>query len=107
MGPILEKYDALLCPTLAVSSLPVGHDDTGTDLKINGKSVNNYLGWTLTWCFNNMAWCPVMSVPSGFGSSGMPTGLQIVGRTFDDQSVFRIANALESIKPWSTKRPKI
>ena len=107
LGPILEKYDALVCPTLAVSSLPVGHNDTGTDLKINGKNVDNYLGWTLTWCFNNMAWCPVMSVPSGFGSSGMPTGLQIVGRTFDDQSVFRIASALESIKPWSAKKPKI
>jgi len=42
-----------------------------------------------------MAWCPVMSVPSGFGDRGMPTGLQIVGRTFDDPTVFRIATAFE------------
>jgi amidase len=107
LGPILEKYDALICPTLAVSALPVEHDDMGTDLTINGKSVNNYLGWTLTWCFNNMAWCPVMSVPSGFGATGMPTGLQIVGRTFDDPTVFRLAAAFEQARPWLDKRPKI
>ena len=107
LGPILEKYDALICPTLAVSSLPVEHDDTGNNLKINGKKIDNYVGWALTWCFNNMAWCPVMSVPSGFGNNGMPTGLQIVGRTFDDQTVFKVARSIEVGKPWTNKRPKI
>ncbi|MEC9248290.1 MAG: amidase [Pseudomonadota bacterium] len=107
LGPILEKYDALICPTLAVSSLPVEHDDTSNSLKINGKKIDSYVGWALTWCFNNMAWCPVMSVPSGFGNNGMPTGLQIVGRTFDDQTVFKIARSIEVGKPWANKRPKI
>ena len=107
LGPILEKYDALVCPTLAVSSLPVEHDDGGTDLTINGKSVSNYVGWSSTWAFNNMAWCPVMSVPSGFGKGGMPTGLQIVGRTFDDPTVFQIASAFEKSRPWLGTRPKI
>lgn len=107
LGPILEKYDALVCPTLAVSSLPVEHDDGGTDFTINGRPISNYVGWTLTWAFNNMAWCPVMSVPSGFGDGGMPTGLQIVGRTFDDATVFRIAAAFEKARPWRDRRPKI
>ena len=107
LGPILEKYDALVCPTLGVSCLPVEHDDGGTDLTINGKPASNYVGWSTTWAFNNMAWCPVMSVPSGFGAGGMPTGLQIVGRTFDDPTVFRIASAFEKSRPWLTHRPKI
>ena len=107
LGPILEKYDALVCPTLAISSLPVEHDDMSTDFRINGKPINSYVGWSSTWAFNNMAWCPVMSVPSGFGDGAMPTGLQIVGRTFDDTSVFRIAAAFEKSRPWRGTRPKI
>jgi Asp-tRNA(Asn)/Glu-tRNA(Gln) amidotransferase A subunit family amidase len=107
LGPILEKYDALICPTLAISSLPNTHNEGATDFTINGKSVNNYLGWSLTFPFNNLNWCPVMSIPSGFGDDNMPTGLQICGRTFDDASVFQIAGALEKSRPWSKVRPDL
>jgi Asp-tRNA(Asn)/Glu-tRNA(Gln) amidotransferase A subunit family amidase len=40
--------------------------------------------------------CPVMGVPSGFASNGIPTGIQIVGRTFDDLSVFQTAHDYEA-----------
>jgi Asp-tRNA(Asn)/Glu-tRNA(Gln) amidotransferase A subunit family amidase len=87
--------------------MPADWDDTTTDFQINGVPINGYLGWIMTWCFNSMAWCPVMSVPSGFGDDGMPTGLQIVGRTYDDPGVFRIASAFEKTRPWRGTRPKI
>ena len=47
-----------------------------------------------------------MSVPSGFAANGVPTGVQIVGRTFEDASVFRAASAYERLRPWlgSTQR---
>ena len=48
-----------------------------------------------------------MSIPSGFSDGGMPTGLQIVGQTYDDPGVFRIAAALEKARPWRGTRPKI
>jgi len=54
--------------------------------------------------------CPVMSVPSGFAPTGVPTGLSIVGRAYDDVSVFRAAAAFEKAKPWldtNERRPKI
>ncbi|CAN5614274.1 hypothetical protein BH23CHL5_BH23CHL5_13340 [soil metagenome] len=41
-----------------------------------------------------------MSVPSGFSAEGVPTGVQVVGRTYDDVSVFRAAAALERMRPW-------
>lgn len=107
LGPILEKYDALICPTMAVSGLPVEHDNLDENFTINGKRVPAYVGWALTYPFNAMSWCPVASVPSGFGDNGMPTGLQIVGRTFDDLSVFRIAAAFERARPWRATRPNI
>ena len=107
LGPLLEKYEALICPTLALSSLPADHDSGGNSLTINGTRVPDYLGWALTYPFNLMAWCPAMSIPSGFGDQDTPTGLQIVGRTFDDMNVFRIAAALERARPWLGRRPAL
>jgi aspartyl-tRNA(Asn)/glutamyl-tRNA(Gln) amidotransferase subunit A len=51
-----------------------------------------------------------MSVPSGFARSGVPTGVSIVGRTYDDVSVFRAAAAYERVRPWldaPERRPKL
>ncbi len=107
LGPILDKYDALICPTTAVPGLPAEHDDGGTDFKINGKPAMAYLDWAMTYPFNLMSWCPVASVPTGFGKAGTPTGLQIVGPTFDDAKVFQIAAAYERARPWRDQRPKI
>jgi len=55
--------------------------------------------------------CPVLAVPSGQASSGVPTGIQIVGRTFDDSRVFRAGLAYEhSVGGWfiaKGKRPQL
>jgi Asp-tRNA(Asn)/Glu-tRNA(Gln) amidotransferase A subunit family amidase len=50
--------------------------------------------------FNIASRCPVMSVPSGLARNGVPTGLSIVGKTFDDVSVFAVASAFEKAQPW-------
>ena len=64
----------------------------------------------MTYPFNMLSRCPVMSLPSGFASNGVPTGIQIVGRTFDDVSVFRTAAAYERAAPvldWGAVRPEL
>jgi aspartyl-tRNA(Asn)/glutamyl-tRNA(Gln) amidotransferase subunit A len=66
-----------------------------------------YVQWILTYPFNMMSQCPVASIPSGMSSLGIPTGLQIVGRTFDDLSVFRAAAAFEDARPWRSRRPSL
>jgi Asp-tRNA(Asn)/Glu-tRNA(Gln) amidotransferase A subunit family amidase len=43
----------------------------------------------------------VMSVPSGLSRAGVPTGLSIVGRTYDDVTVFRVAAAHEARSTWT------
>ena len=100
LGPTLEKYRLLICPTLAVPAVAAEHDPTDTSFAINGVKVDPMIGWCLTYPFNTMSRCPVMSVPSGFAESGVPTGIQIVGRTYDDVSVFRAAAAYEAARPW-------
>jgi len=109
LGPILEKYRILLCPTLAVPAVPADHNPARDRVEINGVEVAPELGWCLTYPFNMMSRCPVLSVPSGQAANGVPTGVQIVGRTYDDVSVFRAAAALEAADPWYTaaRRPKL
>jgi len=52
----------------------------------------------------NMSEQPAISVPCGFTAAGLPIGLQIIGRRFDDLGVLRVARAFERIRaplrPW-------
>jgi len=66
-----------------------------------------YLGLDMTSLFNNVSQCPALSVPSGFTGDGLPTGLQIVGRRFDDLTVLDIGAALERAEPWAGRRPTV
>jgi len=110
LGKLLQRYRLLLCPTLPVPSVKAGEDYVDTPLVINGKPQPTIEHWLMTICFNMMSRCPVMSVPSGFAGTGVPTGLSIVGRTYDDVSVFRAAAAFERAQPWldvPARRPKL
>ncbi len=114
LAPILDSHDILVCPTNALPALPIDHDLENTDFRINGKplTISNqpgdiYVQWQLNYPFNLVPECPVASVPSGFAASGVPTGIQIVGRTFDDISVFRAAADYERVRRWDRFRPKI
>lgn len=55
----------------------------------------------------NMSWNPAASVPCGFTPAGLPVGLQIVGKRFDDLGVLQAAAAFEAIQPWADRRPKL
>ena len=107
LQPILASHDILICPTLAVPAVKADHNDADPNFSINGKPIQAYVGWVMTHGFNLVSQCPVMSVPTGFSSYGIPTGLQIVGSPFDDMSVFRAAANFEAAKPWFDKRPLI
>ncbi len=96
LGPLLETYDVLVCPTNAIPAAPAAHDPSVDELRVNGVSVDPVLGWVMTYPFNLLSRCPVMSVPSGRAANGVPTGIQIVGRTYDDVAVFRAAAAYEA-----------
>ena len=95
LGPILERYNVLICPTTAIPAVPAEFDPTKDNLEINNKEVNKMLGWCMTTPFNTMSRCPVLTVPSGRASNGVPTGIQIVGRTYCDEDVFQAGLAYE------------
>ena len=99
MGPILQEHDVFVCPTLSIGCAPAEHDATQPGFTVAGREVDGEYGWVLTHQFNMLHNCPVMSVPSGRDRHGVPTGLQIVGRTFDDPAVFEAAMLYEAAAP--------
>ncbi len=100
-GPIMEKHDVFICPTTALPAVPADFDQSRDKVRINGRPVDPMLGWVMTAPFNTLSRCPVITVPSGRAKTGVPTGIQIVGRTYRDADVFRAAMAYEAATgPW-------
>ncbi|MBJ7343242.1 MAG: hypothetical protein JHC46_06620, partial [Solirubrobacteraceae bacterium] len=75
-------------------------------ISVDDRDLQWYFDGLLTTVFNVLSRCPVLNVPSGFADNGVPTGVQIAGRTYDDQTVFRIGAALEQVRPWMDTRAR-
>ena len=98
-----SRYDLLLTPTVSCPPFKVGIDNP---TEIAGRPIPDY-GWIpFTYPFN-LTGQPAASVPCGFTKDGLPVGLQIVGRRFDDVTVLRAAACFEKAQPWAGKRPPI
>ncbi len=104
LAAILARYDALIAPTMAQSPPPVEHKASE---KAGYDASGRFTGRYMTEPFNLVGQCPVISVPSGFTAKGLPTGLSICGRRFDDRGVLEVASALERLRPWAGRRPPI
>jgi Asp-tRNA(Asn)/Glu-tRNA(Gln) amidotransferase A subunit family amidase len=100
VGALLERYDALLVPTSGAAGLDAGEDWVDRRPVVGGRDLDNYLENFTTPVFNIMSRCPVLAVPSGFGARHAPTSVQLVGRTYDDLTVFALGAALEASRPW-------
>jgi Asp-tRNA(Asn)/Glu-tRNA(Gln) amidotransferase A subunit family amidase len=109
LGMLLEEFDALICPTFAVPALPAEYD-VDDPLTVNGQPCKSWLDVLMTLPFNIASRCPVLSVPSGLSRDGVPTGLAVVGKTYDDVTAFRVAAAHEERFPWldqAARRPAL
>ncbi len=93
LSAVLGEHDALLCPTCRV---PAPSADLGDGDFAGFDQDGGFLGMDMTGVFNMVGACPVVSVPSGLSSEGLPTGMQIVGRRFEEGTVLRIAAAFEA-----------
>jgi Asp-tRNA(Asn)/Glu-tRNA(Gln) amidotransferase A subunit family amidase len=87
---IFERYDAFVCPT---APLPPPLATLGDNSFGHNDEDGRYQGFEMTGVFNLVPQCPALSVPSGFTTQGLPTGLQIVGPRFADEIVLRIGAA--------------
>jgi aspartyl-tRNA(Asn)/glutamyl-tRNA(Gln) amidotransferase subunit A len=95
-GKFFQSYDLLLTPTLASPPLPVDFEDPIGFLK--------WLPFTPVFNFTGQ---PAASIPAGWTEDGLPVGLQIVGRPYDEAAVFRAAAAFEEAHPWAQRKPPL
>jgi aspartyl-tRNA(Asn)/glutamyl-tRNA(Gln) amidotransferase subunit A len=98
-----EDWDFLLTPAVSVAAFPAErlmpehwpqHDW-------------DWVSWAEFSYPFNMSWNPAASVPCGFTGDGLPVGLQIVGRRFDDLGVLQASAAFEHMQPWADQRPRL
>ncbi|MEK6601769.1 MAG: Asp-tRNA(Asn)/Glu-tRNA(Gln) amidotransferase subunit GatA [Candidatus Binatota bacterium] len=94
----LKKCDAIITPTTPTTAFQIG-EKTQDPLQM-------YLSDILTISVN-LAGLPALSLPCGFDSQGLPTGMQIIGKHFDEPTILRIAFAYEQATEWHKKKPKL
>jgi len=104
LGELFRRHRAVIAPTWAVTGIPAGDSFLGQLTPDGGPNDRQY-SVMMTTPFNILSPCPVLAVPSGVASNGVPTGVQIVGRTYADVDVFRIGAALERVRPWTGLAP--
>jgi amidase len=100
----METRELLILPTVAVPPFPV---EQPYPTEINGKPLDNYTQWFFLTYGITLTALPVISVPCGFTKSGLPVGLQIVGRRRQEAMVLRAAAAFEAAAPWADKIPPV
>lgn len=103
---LLARYDALLMPTTTRTALDVGFDAANDEVEVDGvKCGITRLGWNSALYPFNLTGHPALTIPSGFGTDGLPTALQIVGRWGAETDVMRLAALMEQARPWAPFRP--
>jgi aspartyl-tRNA(Asn)/glutamyl-tRNA(Gln) amidotransferase subunit A len=100
---IWRSFDVLITPTSPIAAPPIG----ASTARIGDKNIpllRAFLDLTLPF---NLTGQPAISVPCGFTKAGLPIGLQLVGRPFDEATLFRAAAAYESATNWHLRTPAI
>lgn len=100
LGLLLEEYRVLLCPTMAIPAMRAGASQPDPFFDTVTWQVVPGAAHLMTTPFNICNRSPVLAVPSGIAANGVPTGVQIVGRTYADADVFVVGAALERQRPW-------
>ena len=96
-----RRYDLLLTPSLSVVAFPA----TRIIPEHWEQHPWDWLRWAgFSYPFN-LTGQPAASCPCGFSPDGLPIGLQIVGRRFQDLKVLQASRAFEQIRPWTQHRP--
>ena len=97
----LARRDVLLAPTVPCAAPPLGaREFTVGERRLDVRT--SLLRLTRPFNFSGHPSC---SVPCGLGAEGLPLGMQIVGRPFDEATVLRVADAWQRMTDWHTRRP--
>jgi amidase len=99
-----EKYDYFVLPVTQVAPFDV---TVPYPTQIAGTRMTSYIDWMRSCSYITFMANPAMSVPGGFTATGLPVGVQIVGRHRDEWSVLQLAHAFEQATHHGKRRPSI
>jgi len=99
-----ERYQYFILPVTQVEPFDVTKP---YPTEIAGSAMTTYIDWMRSCWYVTMMSNPAISVPAGFSGSGLPVGLQIVGRHRDEWSVLQLAHAFEQATRHGQRRPPV
>jgi amidase len=104
VAAFFDRYDFLALPVSQVAPFAV---DTQWVREIEGVPMTTYIDWMATCYAISCTGLPAISVPCGFTESGLPIGLQIVGRRGKDFELLQLAHAFEQATRYALRRPAL
>lgn len=99
---LFARYDFLALPSAQVFPFDV---DVHWPREVAGRAMDTYHRWMEVVIGPTLAGLPAISVPVGFSATGLPMGMQLIGRPRGDLEVLRIAHAYEQASGWSRRTP--
>lgn len=101
VAALWRKVDLIVTPTLPITATPIGQPT----VSIRGNEQPVYLALLRNTEPFNLTGLPALTVPCGVSAGGLPIGLQIVGRPFDEAGVLRLGDAFQRVTTWHGRRP--
>jgi Asp-tRNA(Asn)/Glu-tRNA(Gln) amidotransferase A subunit family amidase len=101
MRSALESVDVLVTPTTPIAAPRIGEES----VRIGGAEESVLIAMIRCTAPFNATHLPALSLPCGFTRAGLPIGLQIAGRPFDEATVLRVGNAYEQATEWHLRTP--
>lgn len=99
-----RRVDVFLCPTLPFTATPVG----AMEVVIENGEPEDMLSAIMQYTgVPSLTGLPALAVPCGFDPDGLPVGMQLIGRPFDEATLFRIGAAYQALTDFHTRAPAI
>ena len=95
---VFQEYDLVLTPTSPTPAFKIG-EKTDDPLSMYLSDI-----YTIS---ANLAGIPALSLPCGLTKKGLPIGMQILGKSFGEEDIFRLAYQYEQNTPWHEKKPTL
>ena len=99
-----RQVDVFVTPTLPFTATPCG----ATEVVIENNQTEDMLSAIMQFTgVPSLAGLPALSLPVGFDPDGLPVGMQVIGRPFDEATLFRLGHAYQAATNWHTKSPRL
>jgi aspartyl-tRNA(Asn)/glutamyl-tRNA(Gln) amidotransferase subunit A len=99
-----RKVDVFLCPTLPFTATRVGEMKVVIENGVEEDMLSAIMQYTGVPSLTGL---PSLAVPCGFDADGLPIGMQIIGKPFDEATLFRVGAAYQGVTDFHKRAPKL